>query len=273
MGRYLKALEAHLREKGWLGNAYVYSFDEPRREDYEYMLNDLARLRRHAPGLRRMVTVEPRTEADRKDLEGYVNLWCPITEHYDRTHAHARQEAGDQVWWYITFSSESPKVNEHIEHAGVDMRVWLWQTWLEQVTGVLIWETVCWNRPCVYPDPAHPQNPYEDTIVWGGNKPWNTGEGKYLYPPKACFGTAEPVVEGPVDSIRFEMLREGIEDYEYFAMLKKLDPANPLLAVPRDVTTSLDDYSTDPAGMERHRIRLAREIERLSTGRHFGRLN
>ena len=29
--KYLKAVEAHLKEKGWLKDAYVYCFDEPRR--------------------------------------------------------------------------------------------------------------------------------------------------------------------------------------------------------------------------------------------------
>ena len=257
--RYLKGVESHIREKGWLDSAYIYSFDEPHKEDYGYMREDLARFRKYAPSLRRMVTMAPCEE-----LHGFVNLWCPITEHFDREKAWARQAAGDQVWWYITFSSKPPKVNEHIEHSGVDMRVWLWQTWLEKVTGVLIWETVCWNRPAVYPDPERPQNPYEDTIVWARDRPWNTGEGRYVYPPRKCFETKEPVIEEPVDSIRFEMLREGVEDYEYFAMLKRLDPTNALLAVPRDVATSLDEYSTDPAAMESYRIRLGKEIEKCT---------
>ena len=47
---YFSQLQAHLREKGWLNAAYVYSFDEPRREDYPYMLEDLRRFRRYARG-------------------------------------------------------------------------------------------------------------------------------------------------------------------------------------------------------------------------------
>jgi hypothetical protein len=256
MERYLKGIESHIREKGWLDEAYIYSFDEPHKEDFDYMKEDLARFRKYAPSLRRMVTMAPN-----EDMYGYVNLWCPITQQFNREKAWARQTAGDQVWWYITFSSKSPKVNEHIEHSGVDMRVWLWQTWLEKVTGVLIWETACWNRKSVYPDPERLQNPYEDAMVWARERPWNSGEGRYIYPPKRCFETKEPVLEGPVDSIRFEMLREGIEDYEYFAILKRLDPSSELLDVPHDVTTSLDSYSTDPAAMEAHRVRLAEAIE------------
>ena len=259
MERYLKSVEGHLREKGWIDKAYVYAFDEPERADYEYMKIDLDRIRRYAPSLRRMVTTAPR-----EGLDGFVNLWCPITEHYDREKAHARQKAGDDVWWYITFSSKPPLVNEHVEHAGVDMRVWLWQTWLEKVQGVLIWETAHWNSKAAYPDPDRPQNPYEDTVSWTKSGPWNSGEGKYVYPPEECFKTKGPVVAGPVDSIRFEMLREGIEDYEYFAILRRADPSSRLLAVPRDVAASLRDYSRDPIGMETHRLRLGEAIERLA---------
>jgi hypothetical protein len=34
--------------------------------------------------------------------------------------------------------------------------------------------------------------------------------------------TGQPNVDGPISSIRFELLREGIEDYDYLWMLKNL---------------------------------------------------
>ena len=38
---------------------------------------------------------------------------------------------------------------------------------------------------------------------------------------------------------------------------------SPLLTVPDDVFSSLTSYNFDPAALERHRVRLARAIERL----------
>ena len=70
-----------------------------------------------------------------------------------------------------------------------------------------MWGTVTWHCPRLYPDPDHLQNPYEDSMAWQPRKPMNTGEGKYLYPPPECFETKDPVIAGPVDSIRFEMVR------------------------------------------------------------------
>ena len=75
-----------------------------------------------------------------------------------------------------------------------------------------------------------------------------------------------PNFDKPVGSIRGEMIRDGVEDYEYLAILRRLDPGNPLLTVPEDISKSLDDFSKSPAAIEAQRIRVAREIERLSRG-------
>jgi len=48
--------------------------------------------------------------------------------------------------------------------------------------------------------------------------------GRFIYPPQdaANANPAGPVLDGPVDSIRWEMLRDGIEDYEYLTILERL---------------------------------------------------
>ena len=71
------------------------------------------------------------------------------------------------------------------------------------------------------------------------------------------------------------MLRDGIEDYEYFALLKRLlaerrnlssamrTKAATLLKVPQSVYSSMTEFTTDPEPMERHRAKLARAIEKI----------
>ena len=84
-----------------------------------------------------------------------------------------------------------------------------------------------------------------------------------MYPPLSARNGKQgrTVIEGPVGCIRMEMLRDGIEDYEYFVMLKRCDPTNTLLSVPKDVYRAIDDYSSDPVHMEIHREKLARALE------------
>ncbi|MCQ2391773.1 MAG: DUF4091 domain-containing protein [Kiritimatiellae bacterium] len=261
MQKYLAGIERHLAEKGWLDKAYVYCFDEPLKKDYALVMQGLGTVKKYAPRLRRMLTTGPQEAL----MPDGANLWNPLTYVDLKSPAALKaRAAGDDFWWYITFSSQAPLVNEHVEHSGVDMRLWGWQTWDADVHGVLIWELAYWNGFKTLPAGTL-QNPYEDAMCWTRIwHPWNSGEGRYIYPPKKCFAGGEgPVLDGPVDSIRFEMLREGLEDYEYFVLLKKLDPANPLLKVPVTVQRHVRDYSTNPCHMEAHREKLAHEIMRL----------
>ncbi len=113
----------------------------------------------------------------------------------------------------------------------------------------------------------------------GKKLPWGNGDGRFVYPPvKAADGRpAAPVLEGPVDSIRWEMLRDGIEDYEYFVILKRLieskgaridtaskDRYAALLEVPVEVTKDMTIFTKDPSPIEAHRDRVARAIAELN---------
>ncbi len=245
---YARQIQDHYEEKGWLSKAYAYVYDEPLKPHYPYLMESCRILKAAAPKIRRMVTIGPK-----KELLGGPNLWCPITAHYapDDEAWKAARAAGDQFWWYITFSSREPLVNEHIEHSGIDSRLWLWQTWGEHFTGILMWETAAWKgNPFTCETPRN-----EKGIVH------SSAEGFYIYPPLECFSTDGKVMAPPVDSIRFDLLREGIEDYDYFALLRKADPASPLLNVPDAVYRSIREYSTDPSHMMRHRLAIAEWLE------------
>jgi hypothetical protein len=113
----------------------------------------------------------------------------------------------------------------------------------------------------------------------GEKRPWGNGDGRFVYPPitAADAHPSEPILDGPVDSIRWEMLRDGIEDYEYFVILKKLLEAKKgrlsrnqqkeyagLLEVPEEITIDMTTFTNDPAPIEKRRDQIARAIERLS---------
>jgi hypothetical protein len=71
------------------------------------------------------------------------------------------------------------------------------------------------------------------------------------------------IFDAPVGSVRLDRIRDGIEDYEYFVQLKKLDPDNELLNLPFEVS-GLDDKGVVFSDlMAKHRLKIAREIERL----------
>ena len=106
---------------------------------------------------------------------------------------------------------------------------------------------------------------------------WGNGDGRFIYPPKSVFESEEPNEEGPVSSIRWEMLREGMEDYEYLWLLRDLvqkgrergldeqtlQRAEALLEVPESITKELDDFSKSPQPIFEHRQKVAQMIEAL----------
>jgi hypothetical protein len=266
VSKYLGSIEAHLREKGWLDSAYLYWYDEPTADKFPWLDRGLAVVGKYAPSIRRMITKEPCA-----GLYKGVNLWCPTPDHLETPFTQKCRARGDQFWWYVCMQPKAPYATEFIDHPGTDLRVWLWQTWQHQVSGILIWETVYWSSPTIYGNEL--QNPYEDAASWSdmGTGPktfrynWGNGDGRLLYPPRSCFATgrSSPVVEAPNGTMRLEILRDGIEDYEYFAMLSRLDPKNPLLKVPESVSESLTRFTIRPEPIKKHRRRLAKEIERL----------
>ena len=279
LGNYLSAIEKHLEAKGWLEEAFVYWFDEPRQEDYEFVNNGFAKLKRHAPQLRRMLT-----EQVEQELLGGPTIWCPVTPNFSHTDAAARKSANESFWWYVCTIPKSPYAGLFIDHAGIELRTWLWQTWQNGIDGILIWQSNYWHSEAAYVETR--QNPYADPMSWmssisapiGSKRPWGNGDGRLIYPPLASVAAqrTSPIIAGPVASQRWEMLRDGIEDYEYFAILRRLLdrrdelPATDraryehLLSVPMEISQSTTRFSIAPAPLLAHRHALARAIEELS---------
>jgi hypothetical protein len=279
---YCRQLQEHLRYKGWLDEAYVYWFDEPAPKDYEFVMNGFHKLKNAAPDINRMLTeqIEPK-------LIGGPNIWCPISYNYKHEPAEQRRQHGEKFWWYVCTGPKAPYCTLFIDHPGTEMRVWLWQTWKRRIEGILVWQSNYWTSSAAYPDPEHPQNPYEDPMGWvsgystakGNKRPWGNGDGRFIYPPEAAADAhpAGPILDGPVDSIRWEMLRDGIEDYEYLVILEKLIKAkkdkltarkykqySTLLDVPEAITKDMTTFTKDPAPIEARRDQIARAIAKLN---------
>ena len=273
--KYLRAVCRHLKEKGWLDKAYIYWYDEPTGNTYDKVREGMKVLQEEMPGVKRLLTEQPEAE-----LIGFVDIWSPMPHYIHTPHEAACRAAGNEFWWYLCCEPRAPYFTEFIDHAGAEMRLWGWASWKSQISGILMWETTYWTSSAAYPDPRHPQNPYLDPMGWvsggqakpGEKRPWGNGDGRFFYPPMKCIETAgdakAPFIDvPPVPTQRLALIRDGVEDYEYLTILKKLDPGSPLLAVPPEICVSDTEFSVDPAAMEARRLQVARAIERLAGAR------
>ena len=278
---YVKQLQDHLRAKGWDKMAYTYWFDEPAAKDFAFVRAGMDRLKKHAPGLQTMLTIQPE-----EALAGPIDIWCPNSPNYNHAAAEKQRAHDERFWWYVCCGPKAPYCTLFIDHPAADLRVWLWQTWQRKINGILIWSANYWTSDTAFPDA--PQNPYDDPMGYvsgygvprGTEQYWGNGDGRFLYPPESAAvpGTSgkAPVLDPPVSSIRWEMLREGIEDYEFLCLLRdrldrKCTTLKPeqvktyeaLLEVPPEITRDMTTYTTDPAPIYARRAAIAEAIERL----------
>lgn len=282
---YLRKYEKHLEEKGWLDTAYCYWTDEPFEKDYGWVTDGFALLSQYAPKIRRMLTEEPSSKLiERLEAKGTnVDIWCPVSYLYNDAEARKRMAKGERLWWYVCCGPVAPYCTEFTDHPALELRVWLWQTYQRAISGVLIWTTNYWTNDQAYPETA--QNPYLDPMCYASGPGgmlgyFGNGDGRFIYPPlkiaDAGRADAGACLDGPVESIRWEMLREGIEDYEMLTTLaerlqtngEKLSESErseiqELLTVPKTISESMTVFTDDPNDIYQRRAEIARAIERL----------
>ena len=263
--KFLRAFAAHLREKGWLGKGYCYIFDEPHPEQYPMIVEEAKIWREADPGLKVLLTIQPE-----KELVGSVDIWVPVLDFYVEKKARERQKAGDQVWWYVCCGPTHPYPNNFIDYPAIDHRIFHWMTWRYGVTGILYWSTMYWQA-----NPWTTPMTYSDDV---GGRPLGNGDGHLLY-PAVRQRSEKPMIAGPVDSIRWEMIREGVEDYDYFYMLRDalrkaeasgrkdaaVSEAKKALAQVDSLIRSRTDYETDPLKLYAVRKRVGDALEKLTS--------
>ncbi len=281
LSQYLKQVEDHLAARGWLGREYIYWFDEPDPKDYPFVREGMLNIRRNAPRLTRFIT-EHRPGPEIMDVS---EIGCTIFHRVDPKAVAELAPKGREFWSYLCTAPQTPWVSLFIDHPAVNLRMWLWMTYRWGLKGILVWRADYWNSPTLFP-PGVLQNPWQDPmsytvgygLPYGQVSHWGNGDGRFLYPPNRDPGRDKTkYLSGPVDSVRWEILREGIEDYEYFVLLDtaiKKARSNPklrtesaaaakLLEFPAAVFTTGQDYTKDPLVLLEIRAKVAEAIERL----------
>jgi hypothetical protein len=119
-------------------------------------------------------------------------------------------------------------------------------------TGLLYWAVDHWT-----------QNPWEDVDTYTQPKEnaHYPGEGMLVYPGDAAG------LRGTVPSIRLKWIREGVEDYEYVELLKQQGRGDWALSLVRHIATDFENWSDDPAAIDRTRRIMGEALSRQMPGR------
>ena len=256
--RYYRDFYKYLKDNGWEKRAYAYMLDEPNlRENYEQVLV-LGRLVHEAVPQLKCLVVEQTYPQDPSwpDIDPAVDIWCPLWSFIDRDSISDKLAHGDEVWSYTALVQRSPRYHPqyervkdldppywHIDRPLLVYRVPTWINYQYGITGLLYWSTVtAVIEPWFNPAFAHPRH--------------YNGGGFLFYPGVPCG------IDGPVASMRVKNLRDGMEDYEYLALLEQRAGAKAAKEIVDIVAPNWWNFSKDGRQFLAAREKLAKEILR-----------
>ncbi len=256
--QWVRRMTDYYIEKGVLDRTYVYmcQFDEASADRWPEAARYAKALKEADPRLRRMLTVPPAPE-----LYGAVDVWCPLVRDYDPKVAAERRKLGEKVWWY---QAVDLKPGLLIDVPGTEHRALVWLSWTQKVDGLLFWCINFWRH-----------DPWETPQMGPGTA--GNGDGFLLYPRRP-----QDPADRFYESVRWEVLRDSMEDYEYFWLLQSrlkaaeqggrarpaaLAQARAALAAVAKVAQDRRTYSLAPEDYAHVRRLVARAIEALPPAR------
>ncbi len=156
-------------------------------------------------------------------------------------------EGGDKNWVYYCWEPLGPYTTFDASRQTLEQRVALWQAMDNDVTGFLYFASTLWSNGIWRT--IHTTNA-GGKIVYG--------DGLLLYP--GAYPGAE-ILDGPISSMRFESLRDGIEDWMYLDMAKSLISKDIYESLMDNVTVSAVDWCKDSELFYDTRVALGNMIE------------
>ena len=251
---------------GIADRAYVYMFDERVWPDFVGIRKASARLAEKFPNVRTLTTSDERTYGEQLPS---IRAFCPLSIYYDPQSADDARARGKEVWWYVYAAPHPPYANVNLESPAIATRLLLgFMSHAYSVDGFLYYGM---SRLKLNKQTLRSDGTYTDWIprTWG---PYNL-DGHMYY----------PTPDGPITSVRFENWLDGLEDYEYLALLarrieqrtQRLGDNDDLTRTARqtlqryahpdnDLVRTLTDYTHNPADLQRVRTHLATLIQRLA---------
>jgi len=229
--QFLPALEQHLQERDWLDKTVFHIADEPSNHNIMTWREASDFVHRYGPRLRRMDAIETPHCLDR------LEIWVPKIDHW-ATWQQAYDEAqsrGNEMWIYTVGIFQAGRYpNKTVDVPLIQSRTMHWFNYRFGLTGYLHWGYNSWTN-----------DPFEAP---GQHR----GDGWHVYPTKG----------GVLDSLRWEQMRNGIQDYEYFRLLEEkvrqmqkgmsqrvsalIEPSQRGVEIAAGVVRTTDDYSNDP---------------------------
>ncbi|MFC2077039.1 DUF4091 domain-containing protein [candidate division KSB1 bacterium] len=187
-GAFLPVLRNHLKEKGWFERATL-SFDE-KPEKYMRLIFDF--LIKHAKDFKISIAGGGHYPGDKRKWADEISLYYDILtdeaewEQMKPLVKRMKADPGRYVTFYT--ACEPPLPNCFLYSPLRESRLLPWLAWKYGLDGYLRWAS----------------NAFPEEVWEQPNYKWHSGDMYFVYPGP----------DGPLDGMRWELMRQGIQDYE-----------------------------------------------------------
>lgn len=214
--QYMTALQNYLAATGHLEKAYYYFANEPQDQaDYDAVAWYSKQLKNAAPNLKLMVSEEPKPDIfshPNYTSSSQIDIWLALLNHYDPAVSFDRQaNHNEETWMYWLHGTQPPYFNPiTLDHPGIESKFTGWFLWKYRLSGLACYAMNNWGA-----------NPWTQPMVDNQN-----GNRFMLYPPSQSNDSISYGSNSHrfVPSIRLELMRDGLEDYEYLYVLNNNNP-------------------------------------------------
>ena len=203
--QFLLALREHLQNNGWLKRFYLHLSDEPHGDQFDAYTS----LAKFVKGLVPEIHLIDAMGAG--EFAPFIDHPVPLESVYE-DFVRSSGIPKEQIWFYYCCGPTGAWPNRFIDYPLIRVRIFTWIAFKYGIPGFLHWGLNHWDwHPPYYSELTY--NPYDNTT--GGSL--QAGDSYVLYPPLMPSKS-----DDPVDSIRWEIIRKAMEDYEYLYILKEL---------------------------------------------------
>jgi hypothetical protein len=229
--QFLPALAAHLCEKKWLDKTLFHICDETSNRNVAAWREASDFVHRCAPELRRLDAIET------THCLGRLEVWIPKLDHlstWESAYEEARRQ-GSELWFYTVGIFQGGSLpNKTVDVPLIESRLLHWLNYRYGLKGYLHWGFNAWT---------------DDPINAPGQ---HRGDGWHVYPTK----------DGLLDSLRWEQMRNGIQDYECLWLLENkiagikatlsprvaelIEPSRRGVEIASQVVRTYSDFTRDP---------------------------
>jgi hypothetical protein len=235
---FLGALNAHLEEKGWKSIYFQHILDEAHGPEPPYYKKFAEVVRRYLPGIPTMDAVDAAHMPE--ELQENCDIWVPQLGRFDDQMdlLRRRVDSGHEVWFYTCLVPNGRYLNRLLDYPLLKVRLLHWLNFRHNLVGFLHWGGNYWT-----PEPMKDTQP----VINANTTLLPPGDAFIMYPDRAN--------KSVLSSIRFEAMREGIEDYELLRLLKTKNPAE-ANRLAEAAIVSFTEYVRDPVAFRK----LQREL-------------